>query len=313
MATPILKWAGGKRQLLEELYARFPAAYDGEENAYHEPFFGSGALFFDHEPQQGTINDQNTRLHNFYVQVREQPEALIARCREFDDPESGPNPEDPFAEEGRDGRSIDQYYYQQRALFNRRPNGEEFDPLEEAARLLYLNRTGFNGLYRENSDGEYNVPIGRYANPDWVRAEEIRTASDVLGQLDAEDLFNDGYEYVLDVATAGDLVYFDPPYEPMSPTAEFTEYSAGGFDRDDQQELLEIVLELAERGVHVVLSNSGVMYDRYDEAGLYVDHEGATRAINSDGDNRGEVDEVIATTVAPEDRQEYGNTTLEEF
>ena len=313
MATPILKWAGGKRQLLEELYARFPADYDRQDDAYHEPFFGSGALFFDHEPGHGTINDRNTRLHNFYVQVRERPEALIARCREFDDPESEPDPRVEFAEEGRDGRAIDQYYYQQRALFNRRPNGEGFDPLDEAARLLYLNRTGFNGLYRENSDGEYNVPIGRYANPDWVRAEEVRAASKALNRLASDDLRNDDYAYVLDVAEPGDLVYFDPPYEPMSPTAEFTEYSAGGFDKDDQRELLDAVLELADSGVHVVLSNSGVMYDRYDGVGLYVDHEGATRAINSDADNRGEVDEVIATTVAPADRQEYGDTTLGEF
>lgn len=313
MATPILKWAGGKRQLLDELYARFPADYDRENDAFHEPFLGSGALFFDHEPSRGTINDRNTRLHNFYVQVRERPEALVERCREFDDPESDPDPDEEFAEEGRDGRAIDQYYYQQRALFNRRPNGEAFDPLDEAARLLYLNRTGFNGLYRENSDGEYNVPIGRYANPDWVRAEEVRAASEALNRLDADALHNDDYAYVLDVAEPGDLVYFDPPYEPMSPTAEFTEYSAGGFDKDDQRELLDAVLELADRGVHVVLSNSGVMYDLYDEAGLYVDHEGATRAINSDADNRGEVDEVIATTVAPADRQEYGDTTLGEF
>jgi len=313
MATPILKWAGGKRQLLEELYARFPADYVREEHAYHEPFFGSGALFFDHEPSRGTINDRNTRLHNFYVQVRERPEALIGRCREFNDPESDPESSEEFDEKARDGREIDQYYYQQRALFNRRPNGEAFDPLDEAARLLYLNRTGFNGLYRENSDGEYNVPIGRYANPDWVRAAEVRAASEALNRLASDDLYNDDYAYVLDVAEPGDLVYFDPPYEPMSPTAEFTEYSAGGFDRDDQRELLDAVLQLADRSVHVVLSNSGVMYDLYDEAGLHVDHEGATRAINSDADNRGEVDEVIATTVAPADRQEYGDTTLGEF
>jgi len=313
MATPILKWAGGKRQLLAELYARFPAAYDREVDAYHEPFLGSGALFFDHEPSRGTVNDRNARLHNFYVQVRERPDELIARCREFDDPESEPDPDEPFAETDRDGRAVEGYYYQQRALFNRRPNGESFDPLAEAARLLYLNRTGFNGLYRENSDGEFNVPVGRYADPDWVRAEEVRAASETLGRLGGDDLRNDDYSYVLDAAEPGDLVYVDPPYEPMSPTAEFTEYSAGGFDADDQRELLATVRELADRGVHVVCSNSGVMYDRYDEAGLHVDRVGATRSINSDADNRGEVDEVIATTVPPADRQDYGDTTLGEF
>ncbi len=313
MATPILKWAGGKRQLLEELYARFPAAYSPGEHAYHEPFLGSGALFFDHEPTRGTINDRNARLHNFYVQVRDRPDALIERCRAFDDPESDPDPDREFAETDRQDRSVDAYYYQQRALFNRRPNDEVFDPLAEAARLLYLNRTGFNGLYRENADGEFNVPIGRYVDPDWVRAEEIRAASRVLGRLPDDALRRGGYEYVLDAAVPGDLVYFDPPYEPMSPTADFAEYSAGGFDRADQLDLLDVALELADRGVHVVLSNSGVMYDRYDDAGLSVDRVGATRAINSDADARGEVHEVIATTVPPDERRGADQRSLGEF
>ncbi|GAB6878456.1 DNA adenine methylase [Halorubrum gandharaense] len=313
MATPILKWAGGKRQLLDELYARFPASYDPAENAYHEPFLGSGALFFDHEPRMGTVNDRNARLHNFYVQVRERPEALIERCRAFDDPESDPDPDLEFADADRKDRDVDAYYYQQRALFNRRPNDEPFDALDEAARLLYLNRTGFNGLYRENSDGEFNVPIGRYANPDWVRATEVREASRVLNQLDREDLRQGDYGYVADAAAPGDLVYFDPPYEPMSPTADFAEYSAGGFDREDQLDLLDLATDLADRGVHVVLSNSGVMYDTYADAGLYVDHEGATRAINSDADARGEVDEVIATSVPPAKRRTAGQQSLGEF
>ncbi|WP_418283090.1 DNA adenine methylase [Halorubrum sp. DTA98] len=313
MATPILKWAGGKRQLLDELYARFPVAYDPDTNAYHEPFLGSGALFFDHEPRRGTVNDRNVRLHNFYEQVRDRPEELIARCREFDDPDGDPNPDEAFAETDRKGRDIDAYYYQQRALFNRRPNGESFDPLDEAARLLYLNRTGFNGLYRENSDGSFNVPIGRYADPDWVRAEQVREASRVLGRLAENGLRQGSYEYVVDAAEAGDLVYVDPPYEPMSPTADFAEYSAGGFDREDQIALLEVVTDLAARDVHVVLSNSGVMYDVYDDAGLFVDRVGATRAINSDADARGEVNEVIATTVPPDERGEAGQQSLAEF
>ncbi|GAB7091118.1 DNA adenine methylase [Halorubrum luteum] len=313
MATPILKWAGGKRQLLDELYARFPAAYDPAEHGYHEPFLGSGALCFDHEPRHGTVNDRNVRLHNFYVQVRDRPDALIARCREFDDPERDPDPNLQFSEVDRKGRAVDAYYYQQRALFNRRPNDEPFDELAEAARLLYLNRTGFNGLYRENADGEFNVPIGRYADPDWVRADQVREASRVLRRLPDDALRQGEYDYVAAVATPGDLVYFDPPYEPMSPTADFAEYSAGGFDREDQLALLELVTDLADRGVHVVLSNSGVMYDPYDEAGLYVDHVGATRAINSDADARGEVNEVIATSVPPDERRASGQRSLSAF
>jgi DNA adenine methylase len=288
MAEPILKWAGGKRQLLDALYARFPV----DPDAYHEPFLGGGAVLFDREPDAGTANDANERLVNFYEQVRDRPGELVDRCRAFDAPESEPDPDRPHAD-------ADAYYYQQRAIFNRRPRGEPFDPLEEAALLLYLNRTCFNGLYRENADGEFNVPVGRYADPDWVRADQVRTASDVLASV---ALRSGDFEYVLDAAQPGDLVYFDPPYEPVSRTAEFTDYAAAGFDRDDQERLLDAALALDDRGVAVVLSNSGVLFDLYDDAGFHVGVEGARRAINSDAGARGEVEEIIATNVDPDDR-----------
>lgn len=306
MVTPILKWAGGKRQLLDELYSRFPAEF----NHYHEPTFGGGALFFDLEPEDGTINDTNPRLVNFYEQVRDQPSELINHLKSFDDPESDPKPEREFSETNRKGKEINNYYYQQRELFNRRPNDEEFDELEEAALLLYLNRTCYNGLYRENQSGEFNVPIGRYANPDWVRQNEIRAASSVL---DDTEILNRDFDYVAEYAEPGDLVYFDPPYEPMSPTAYFTDYSAEGFGKEDQERLLELAQELNEAGVQVILSNSGVMYEMYDKAGFYVEMEGATRAINSDADNRDEVDEIIATNVAPDERRNVGQQGLADF
>ncbi|MEF8907708.1 MAG: Dam family site-specific DNA-(adenine-N6)-methyltransferase [Haloarculaceae archaeon] len=306
MVDPVLKWAGGKRQLLEELYARFPAAFD----SYHEPMVGGGALFFDLEPEGGTVNDANPRLVNFYEQVRDHPGALIEVLEGFADPESDPDPGREFANTDRTGKAVPNYYYQQRALFNRRPNGEEFDELEEAALLLYLNRTCYNGLYRENQSGEFNVPIGRYANPDWVRDDEIRAASDVL---QATEIFDRDFEYVREYAEEGDLVYFDPPYEPMSPTANFTEYSAEGFGRTDQKRLLELARELDEQGVQVILSNSGVMFGMYDAAGFHVGTEGATRAINSDADNRDEVDEIVATNVAPEDRSGRGQMRSEHY
>jgi DNA adenine methylase len=306
MAEPILKWAGGKRQLLGELYARFPAAFD----RYHEPFLGGGAVCFDLEPDDGTVNDANPRLVNFYRQVRDRPDEVIERCRSFRAPEADPDPERPFADAARDGSSVDRYYYQQREVFNRRPNGEPFDELEEAALLLYLNRTGFNGLYRENADGEFNVPMGRYADPDWVRAEQVRAVGDALSAVEVRE---GDFAYVREAAEPGDLVYFDPPYEPVSPTAEFTDYAAEGFDRADQERLLAVATDLADRGVAVVLSNSGVVYDRYREAGLYVDLVGARRAINSDGDARGEVDEVIATSVEPGERREAGQRELTDF
>lgn len=306
MAEPVLKWAGGKRQLLAELSARFPADFE----RYHEPMVGGGALFFHLEPDSATINDTNPRLVNFYEQVRDRPDDLIARLESFDDPTASPDPDRAFSDVDRSGDPIENYYYQQRALFNRRPNDEPFDDLEEAALLCYLNRTCYNGLYRENSSGEFNVPVGRYANPDWVRREEIRAASDVLADA---TIHNRDVEYVREAADPGDLVYLDPPYEPMSPTANFTDYSAAGFGREDQRRLVDLAATLDDAGVHVIASNSGVTYEMYDDAGFYVETEGATRAINSDADNRGEVDEIIATNVPPADRTDRGQRTLEGF
>lgn len=306
MVQPVLKWAGGKRQLLDELYARFPDEY----THFHEPFFGGGALFFDLEPEDGTINDTNPRLVNFYEQVRDNPKALVDRLESFDDPESDPDPARAYSETNHRGREIENYYYQQRALFNSRPYGDEFEPLEEAALLLYLNRTCYNGLYRENGSGGFNVPIGSYSNPDWVQKERIRTVSRVLEDT---EIFNRDFEYVVDHAEPGDLVYFDPPYEPMSPTASFTDYSAEGFGLEDQQRLLEVARELDENDVSVILSNSGVMYNMYNDAGFFVEKEGATRAINSDATNRDEVDEIVATNVPESERRTAGQRTIAEY
>ena len=306
MAEPILKWAGGKRQLLDALYDRFPESYD----RYHEPFVGGGAVFFDLEPDAGSINDTNPRLVSLYERVRDEPERLIERLESFDDPESEPDPSRPYAETTHRGREVDAYYYQQRARFNDRPYTGEYDPLEEAALLIYLNQTCYNGLYRENADGGFNVPMGRYADPDWVKRDRIRRASEALCDV---SIHNRDFEYALDVAAPGDLVYFDPPYEPMSPTADFTAYSAAGFDRADQQRLLDAATTLDERGVSVVLSNSGVMHEPYAEASFHVDTVGATRAINSDADGRDEVDEVIATTVPETERRDAGQRALSSF
>lgn len=298
MADTILKWAGGKEQLLDELYARFPPHFD----QYHEPMIGGGALFFDLEPEKATINDTNPRLINFYYQVQNAPEKLIQKCRSFCSPESPPDPSQPFADTDRKGREIKNYYYQQRALFNRRPNNEAFDPLEEAALLLYLNRTCYNGLYRENSSGEFNVPIGRYENPDWIRASQVRAASEILQH---SEIYNKDFSYILDIADPGDLVYFDPPYKPMSATASFTEYSAAGFTQEDQKRLVDTVKALDEQDVYVIVSNSGIIYDTYTAQNFQVETVGAIRAINSDPDNRGEVEEIIATNIARQDKQNF--------
>ena len=312
MVKPVLKWAGGKRQLLNEIYSHFPADYEH----YHEPFFGGGAVFFDLEPDGGSINDTNSRLVNFYEMVRDHPDKLISRLRDFQDPEADPDGSQEFAEENWKGTDVNQYFYQQRARFNRRAYADETWPasdedcIEEAALFLYLNRTCYNGLYRENSSGGFNVPIGRYANPDWVMADRIRAASRSLVDT---NIRNDDFGYILDIVGKDDLVYFDPPYQPVSTTANFAEYSAEGFGREDQKRLLETVERLDEKGVYFVLSNSGVTYEMYDAAGFDVDKEGATRSINSDETARGKVDEIIATNVPEDEREKKGQASIADF
>lgn len=287
MAEPTLKWPGGKRQLLDKLYQVFPDDY----GRYWEPFVGGGAVAFDLQPSTGVINDVNPRLMNYYAMVREYPEELINKLESFDNPESEADPDRMFADKSHTGASIDNYYYQQRANFNRRPYGYAWDEIEEAALLQYLNRTCYNGLYRENQSGGFNSPIGSYDDPNWVQAERIRELSDVLENF---KLLNRDYERCLESVHPGDLVYVDPPYQPMSETADFTEYSADGFDADDQRQLLETLTYLKDNGVHVVASNSGVMADQYRDAGFDVYSVDAVRAINSDPDGRGGVEEIIA-------------------
>ncbi len=303
MVTPILKWPGGKRELLTDIYKLFPENY----NAYHEPMLGGGAVLFDLEPDTGTVNDTNTRLMNFYTQVKQNPTKLINALDGFSAPESSPNPNQEFAKTARDGSVIENYYYQQRELFNARPNDEDFTEVLEAARLLYLNRTCFNGLYRENSAGEFNSPIGSYENPDWIRRDEIRAASSVLENV---TLHNTDFTYIQREAAPNDVVYFDPPYKPVSASASFTEYSADGFDAEAQQQLIDVVQTLDENNVYFVLSNSGVMYDKYADKGLYVQKKNVRREINSDGQSRGEVTEILVTNVPPHNRQTVGQQQL---
>ena len=287
MVEPILKWAGGKRQLLTDITALFPVTY----HAYHEPFVGGGAVFFHLDPDSGTINDLNGRLTTFYEVVRDYPDQLIAENKTHE-----------YAEE---------YFYQAREKFNRALSQSTVtreDRIQEASLLLYLNRTCFNGLYRENNDGEFNVPFGRHTNPDWVQEQRIRKAS---RSLQGTDVFNTDFDYVLEEATSGDLVYFDPPYEPVSKTADFNTYHADGFDRDDQRRLRDTAVELSKKDVAVLISNSppvAELYETYDTfAVTYVD---AARTINSDASNRGDVAEVLITNVPPSDRR---RKTLADF
>jgi DNA adenine methylase len=310
MVEPVLKWAGGKRQILHEIRGCFPP--ESDVGAYHEPFFGGGALFFKTGPHAlgSSINDINERLMNFYEVVRDSPKELIEVLEKFDAPETDPDPDREFSTVNRKGKEIDQYYYQQRELFNRRPNGEEYDEIEEAALLMYLNRTCYNGLYRENNSGEFNVPIGRHSNANWVQASRIMNAHRALQDV---NIRCGDFSYVLDTANKKDLVYFDPPYQPVSRTSSFVEYSSDDFDIEEQERLCEVAVELAELGAYVVISNSPPMRELYEYLDEFqVKPVGARRHINSDSDGRGEVEEIIVTNV-PTDNQREKPGHLDQF
>ena len=277
MADPILKWAGGKRQLIPNILGLFPS--NTRELTYHEPFVGSGAIFFQVKPRRGSINDINTDLINFFKIVRDKPEMLIQKASEY-----------PYDKE---------VYYRLRDRFNE----EKLSDLERASLFLYFNKTGFNGLYRVNLKGKFNVPFGRYRNPTIVPETKIMQASKLLKGI---DILNTDFTYIIDHAGEGDLCYLDPPYEPVSETAYFTSYSAEGFDLNEQVRLRDTCVNLHDKGVLFVLSNSHVkqIVDMYsEEKDFAVKVVEARRSINSKADKRGPVKEILVTNIPQETKK----------
>lgn len=299
---PFLKWAGGKRQLLPQLRRFIPVEF----GSYHEPFVGSGALFFDLR-QRGQLAhrsarlvDTNADLIGCYRALVQDVDGVIRSLTQL---------------ARRHAKSPADHYYRVRdELFNpaRRArtaaDGGGSYPPELAAMFIYLNRTGFNGLYRLNSQGLFNVPAGRYSNPQICDGANLKAAARALGSP-AVELVHGVYESVLGAARKGDLVYLDPPYAPLSTTSQFTSYTAGGFSDDDQRLLQQVVIELAERGCYVVLSNStaAIIANLYEtnrsakQVGLRTYRVPAKRAINSNPTKRGDVMEFIITNVPPTD------------
>lgn len=271
-AQPFVKWAGGKRRLLSDLLAHTPASF----TRYHEPFVGGGALFFSlasaRPPARGpwaTLSDANLRLVRTYRAVRDDPGGLIRRLRVMADTHD----EDRFHEV----RAID-------------PDALD-DDADVAAWFIYLNKTAFNGLYRVNRRGRFNVPIGRYASPAICDEDVLLSAS---AALQGADIVHAGFEAVLDRAAPGDFVYFDPPYVPVSETASFKEYTSDGFTIDDQARLRDVAAALKMRDVQVLLSNSDTQPVRelyrqgFDQARVW-----CGRAINSKASGRGRVAELL--------------------
>jgi DNA adenine methylase len=266
-AQPIVKWVGGKGKLIGDLAARAPASY----RRYFEPFVGGGALFFHLAPRSAVLSDVNADLVACYRAVRDDVEAVIAALAEH-----------------RERHSIE-YYYAVRDGWN---DGTERGAAGRAATFIYLNKTCYNGLWRVNARGGFNVPMGRYVNPSILDAERLRAASAALGNAELEVR---SFEGVLEEAKRGDLVYFDPPYHPLSATADFTTYAAGGFGAEDQERLAGVFARLAERGCAVMLSNSDTPFTRRLYARYRVDRVYAPRAVNSRADRRGAVAEILVS------------------
>ena len=296
---PFLKGAGGKRQLLPRLREFYPEAF----GAYREPFLGSGAVFFDLVNQgrlagrRTFLTDTNGDLVGCYAHVRDEPEAVIKHLQRL---------------AARYTRDPQGHYYRVREKFNPArqaiSNGQGIESgrytADLAAMLVYLNRTGFNGLFRLNSKGQFNVPLGRYSNPRICDTENLRNVAAVLS---APTISIKQVRHVdgLAGAKAGDFVYLDPPYAPLSSTAQFTSYTSEGFSTGDQKQLQRILIQLARKGCWVLLSNSTApevagLYDGNrdaERAGLHAYQILARRTINSNASRRGQVKEYLITNI----------------
>ena len=299
-ARPILKWAGGKRQLLPELRRFYPDHF----GRYIEPFVGSGAVFLDlHnrgrlDRRSVLLADSNRDVIGCYQAVRDGVDQVIAALRGLEDGHR------------RGGRT--HFYDVRDGRFNplRRsvlaPGGRTQYPPDLAAMLIYLNRTGYNGLYRLNARGEFNVPAGRYAAPRICDAENLRHVAAAFARARLR-LQVGTFDRVLAGARRGDFIYIDPPYAPLSATARFTSYTAGGFGPEDQVRLRDLVVDLARRGCQVLLSNSTALEIRelyVDDrraraAGLRALEVPARRAINSRASGRGPVMEYLIANIRP--------------
>jgi DNA adenine methylase len=271
-AAPYLKWAGGKRRLLKQYAPYFPAR--ASIDRYYEPFVGSAAVFFYLQPQRARLADVNHQLVEIYQVVQQDVEGLIKVLKTH--------------------RNEREYYYQIRAQ-----DPAELSAAERAGRLIFLNRTCYNGLYRENRRGKFNVPFGRYDNPKICDENRLRLAS---AALQGVDLAVGDFAQVVDRAGPGDFVYFDPPYAPLSATSNFTHYNRHGFNAGDQRRLAGVVEELTGRNCRVMLSNSSapLIYELYNRPEYHLAPIQARRNINSKADGRGPVQELLILNYDPE-------------
>ena len=269
---PFVKWVGGKRQLLKqfkELGLYPPDGFDPINSTYHEPFVGGGAVFLDLLPKKAVLSDLNPELIATYKVIKSDTDALIKLLKTY---------------------KYDKDFYTK----IRSKNIKDLSDLQIAARFIYLNRTCFNGLYRVNQKGEFNVPIGNYNNPLICDVDNLKKISKALKHV---KIYNEDYKKVLRRAKKGDFIYFDPPYYPVNRTSNFTGYTAQGFFEKEQAELRDTFVELHKRGCFVMLSNSDTpfineLYSNLDKK-IKVNKVMAGRNINSNATKRGKIKEVL--------------------
>ena len=270
VAKPILKWAGGKTQMLGELIPRVPKTY----GRYIEPFFGGGALFFSLKPENAIIADSNPELINMYLQVAHHVDDVIECLQKYE--------------------NTSEMFYEVRSL-----DWQTLPKAEAAARTIYLNKTCFNGLYRVNSSGQFNTPFGKYKNPKICDIDTLRLASEALRKA---DILCGDYILVLEhYAQPGDFVFLDPPYLPISENSDFKRYTKEQFYEDDHIELAKMIGILHERGCYVILTNSNhpLVHQLYEQYKIEVIH--TKRHISCHGDTRKGEDVIV--TIPPEKKK----------
>lgn len=271
-AKPFLKWVGGKKGLLYELERLAPKEY----NNYFEPFIGGGALFFKLNPHKAFLNDSNGALISAYRNIKNEPNKVINHLEKL---------RTRFYAQ-KDEQERKEMFYEIRESYNSMSG----DSTERTAYLIFLNKTCFNGMYRENSKGGFNVPFGKYKNPSIFDKDNILAISKSLKDV---TLTNKSFEEAVENAQKGDLVYFDPPYHPLNKTSSFTSYTKDDFSEDDQRKLKGTFDKLHKKGCYVMLSNSYTefiqdLYAEYKQVVVY-----ANRAVNCKAKGRGKIKELV--------------------
>jgi DNA adenine methylase len=274
IAKPLLKWVGGKSKLIGEIRQALPAKF----NTYHEPFLGGASVFFSLQHRPSAVYDINKKLTLFYKTVASSPAELFTAITTL---------EDEFNDLDLLGRKS--WFYRAREEFNL----GQLSQIEQSALFLALNKTCFNGIYRESASGKFNVPFNNSSRAiSFAERENLFLASD---DLRAAEILENGYQEVEARAERGDLVYFDPPYVPLSPTSSFTSYHASGFGESQQRELLDLSVRLKSKGVHVVASNSYSPWilENYSKAGFEIKPVKVMRGIAAKASSRSQISEAL--------------------